>query len=227
MLLALRPSLSNFTYWEQKGFLRKFSETITFLYNQAIVDGKTYKMEFAFDTVPQTFAIGEIDTFYTDPDSQQNNFSNSSLTEQREQRQENRFLPTKPQNENEFSLGSTSSIESEIKALRFQGGILVDQMKPIADIPSLREPVELPAGLEYEDVTTLRGKHVTSTTEERPYIIFSPQGYVEFATVHFKLDRADTAYVTVLIDPFTGIPQIFDEYKEFEWTYGGANAANS
>lgn len=83
--------------------------------------------------------------------------------------------------------------------------------------PSLGEPQEFPADAVVEDIRTSRGKD-TPDTAEKVYVLFSPRGFSEFAVIHLKLKNA--RQITLLVNPFTGLTEIFREYKDFEWTYG-------
>lgn len=95
-----------------------------------------------------------------------------------------------------------------------------DGMVPPQDIPSLRDPIALPGGMRIVEVKTVRGVHTTSFEEDKPYIIFSPRGFSDFAVIHLELERSETAEVTILINPFTGLTTVYREYKDFEWNYG-------
>ena len=49
-------------------------------------------------------------------------------------------------------------------------------------------------------------------------IVFSPKGFVDFSVIHFFDDRKGE--YTLLINPFTGFTEFYNEYKEFEWAFG-------
>ena len=44
------------------------------------------------------------------------------------------------------------------------------------------------------------------------------KGFSDFAVIHFKAGEAGE--ITVLINPFSGLSQIYREYKDFEWSFG-------
>lgn len=87
---------------------------------------------------------------------------------------------------------------------------------PPPSYPSLAEPVTPPAGVIFQDVRTMRGREF----DAKPYILFSPRSFSEFAVIHMEL--SDLTKVSILINPFTGNTEIFrgSEYKDFEWAYG-------
>ncbi|MCB0338984.1 MAG: prepilin-type N-terminal cleavage/methylation domain-containing protein [Bdellovibrionales bacterium] len=85
---------------------------------------------------------------------------------------------------------------------------------PPPSFPSLHDKVSFPDEVSLEDIRTMRGKQ----NEGKPYILFSPRGFSEFAVIHLKMSRNDPA--TILVNPFTGSTKIYREYKDFEWTYG-------
>ena len=88
---------------------------------------------------------------------------------------------------------------------------------PPPSYPSLAEPVLLPGDTYINDVRTMRGLR-TRAQGGKAYILFSPRGFSEFGVIHLRFwGEAD---VTVLINPFTGLTEIYREYKDFEWTYG-------
>lgn len=56
VLIGSRLGISN--YWREEGFLRKFRETLTFLYQQAVVDQVFYQLQFDFEKQEyQVFAV--------------------------------------------------------------------------------------------------------------------------------------------------------------------------
>ena len=52
---------------------------------------------------------------------------------------------------------------------------------------------------------------------ESMQIIFSPKGFVDFSVIHLYNDRGGE--YTILVNPFTGFTEQYNEYKDFEWTY--------
>lgn len=96
-------------------------------------------------------------------------------------------------------------------------------MIPPPSFPSLAEPVELPQGMYIEDVATVRGTKGRGDGDP-PYVIFSKRGFTEFAVVHLRTSTGNP--VTLRVNQFTGIPEIYREYREFVMT-GGGNAGQA
>lgn len=93
---------------------------------------------------------------------------------------------------------------------------------PAPSFPSLSEPQLLPKGTLIEDIRTMRGRQSAATSSEAS-IYFSPRGFSEFAVIHLRL--AGVNPVTILVNPFTGLTQIYREYRDFEWSYGRGKKA--
>jgi prepilin-type N-terminal cleavage/methylation domain-containing protein len=89
---------------------------------------------------------------------------------------------------------------------------------PPASMPSLAEPIPLPEDAVFEDVRTMRGLQNKNLDGQGAYVLFSPRGFSEFAVIHLRLKGGRP--VTILVNPFTGLTDIYREYKDFEWTYG-------
>ncbi len=88
-------------------------------------------------------------------------------------------------------------------------------------MPSLAKPVIPPEGVLFEDVQTMRGK----MNEGKPYIMFSPRGFSEFAVIHLRQSTGEQ--ITILVNPFTGLTKVIRGYKDFNWTYGRDKQGNS
>jgi prepilin-type N-terminal cleavage/methylation domain-containing protein len=91
-------------------------------------------------------------------------------------------------------------------------------MIPPPSFPSLAEPQYLPQSLIFTDIVTPRGKTRRDDNREYPFLVFSPRGFSEFGVVH--LATADNRQMTILVNPWTGLAELFREYKEFQWTLG-------
>lgn len=98
-------------------------------------------------------------------------------------------------------------------------------MIPPPDYPSMAEPVELLNGTRVKDVHTMRGVLSADQGNDIAYILFSPRGFSEFAVIH--LDLLGGAQATILVNSFTGLTQLYRGYKEFQFTYGFADASES
>ena len=84
------------------------------------------------------------------------------------------------------------------------------------DTPSLAEPIILPGEMKFTDIMTPRGKsYAGDNRENKPYLIFSPRGVSEFGVIHIMMGPEHP--VTVLANPWTGLAEVYREYKEFEW----------
>jgi len=53
-----------FSYWQDEGFIRKLSETITFLHHQAVADQAFYRLEFNLDESSYTVGVLREDEVY-------------------------------------------------------------------------------------------------------------------------------------------------------------------
>lgn len=195
--VVLKPSGGSFTYWQQEGAMRKLSEQINFLYYQAITDGVSYRMEFGLSAERQYYQIGQMSAPVEDFDEFDS--PDSGLSSQ---------------------MSGSKMISAEID--NFLNPLPADfgTMQAPENIPSLAEPIYLPDGMYFEDIRTVRGDYTSSSEEDMPFLTFSPRGYAEFTVIHLKLARSDDAFVTLVVNPFTGICDIYREYKVFEWNYG-------
>ena len=86
---------------------------------------------------------------------------------------------------------------------------------PPPSYPSLAKPQTLPPGMTFESIRTMRG--IQEAGDGKAYITFSPRGFSEFAVIHLK--QSSGAPITFLVNPFTGLVEIYREFKDFEWTY--------
>ena len=88
---------------------------------------------------------------------------------------------------------------------------------PPPSFPSLAEPVQLPEGMDVKMIRTMRGKFEQSAGG-KVSIFFAPRGFSEFAVLQFTL--SGNRPITILINPFTGLTELYREHKDFEWSYG-------
>lgn len=173
------------SYWKQESSLRRFTQLLTFLHSQAVMDQSYYRLEFDFQT--NSYKIGV-------------------------------FQPTSTLVAG--TAGGGGYLTDEL-ALFLSPSIGGDQnMIPPPSYPSLAEPQVLPYSMTFEDVVTPRGKMRPGDEKEQgnPYLLFSPKGFSEFGVVHFRLEGNQS--LTVLVNPWTGIADVYREYKEFQWTLG-------
>ena len=193
----LKPSQGSFSYWQQEGAIRKLSEQINFLYNQAITDGITYRIEFDLSSQRQSYRIVQVSAPIDDLEN--NLTSNPTIS---------------------GNLTGSKMISQEIENFLNPLPAEFGSAMPPENIPSLAEPFYLPDGMFFEDLRTMRGDYTTSSVDDFPYLDFSPRGYAEFLVIHLKLVRSDDSFVTLVVNPFTGLTDIYREYKQFEWSYG-------
>lgn len=137
-------------------------------------------------------------------------------------------------NSNAYRVGtlqSTDQIDEDLQYLAADAGNLTlelasflnpsfggDQVLiPPANFPSLAAPVSFEGTVRLESIKTIRAI-TTAQQGGVAYLQFSPRGFSDFAVLHLSLsgDRVRT----LLINPFTGIVEVFRDYRDFEWTYG-------
>ena len=87
---------------------------------------------------------------------------------------------------------------------------------PAPNFPSLAEEKTAPDFLKIKDIVVFDTKY-TPQDIESTQIIFSPKGFVDFSVIHLYNDRGKE--YTLQVNPFTGITERYDEYKDFEWTF--------
>jgi len=82
--------------------------------------------------------------------------------------------------------------------------------------PSLYEPVRLLEDMSFNQVRNMSGLHSRGTSQTAG-ISFSPRGFSEFAVIQMTL--LNGAPVTILVNPFSGLTTVYNEHKDFEWTF--------
>ena len=181
----------SFDFWRDEGFLRRISETVSFLHHQAIVDQSFYRLDFDFKR--NAYRVRVVRT---------------------EEHDDEQRLSEIAADAGNLSLELAAFLNPSI-------GRSQTLIAP-PSLPSLAEEQALPDGMHVQDIRTMRGKFAPGQ-DESAYILFSPRGFSEFAVMHFKLSTDQP--VTVLVNPFTGLTEIYREYKDFEWTYGSKKKA--
>jgi hypothetical protein len=177
---------------------------MTFLHHRAVADGVHYRMDFHMSDSGECYEdTGKYCIRIWEVVAQQQNYSNVQGL---------------------LQAGASVGILSLELAVRLHPstGTYQNLVEP-RNFPSLAKPIYLPAGSFFEDVRTMRGKHTPrESAEQMPYILFSPRGFSEFAVVHlsFGLNDQEPQQITILVNPFTGLAEVYREYKDFEWTYG-------
>lgn len=183
----------NFAWWNEETSIRRISETISFLHYQAVADQSFYQLE--LDLTSNQFRAGVLR-----PDDT----AIASLAN--------------------LAVGA-GNLTLELAAFQNPSAGDSQTFIPPPRYPSLAEPYQLPEGLEFEDVVTMRGmiRPGDATSEipgdhTRAVIRFTPRGFSEFAVIHLR--RSSGAQVTVLVNPFTGVTEIYPERREYQWSYG-------
>lgn len=184
-LALLSKRMGTLDPWKERSAIRRISELVVFLNNQAVMDQAFYRLEFDFLT--NTYRVGVMR-----PDD--------SLSA-------NPYAQNLSPLENELAAMLSPSLDGE------------STMIPPPSFPSLAQPAQLPGKLRFIDVVSPRGmKKAGDRDEERPFLLFSPRGASEFGVIHLALSNDRQA--TILINPWTGLAEIYDQYKEFQWTLG-------
>lgn len=176
----------SFDFWKEEGFIRRISETITFLHHQAVVDQSFYRMD--FDLRNNTYRVRVVRTEEHDDEERLSEIA-----------------------------ADAGNLSLELAAFLNPSMGRSQTLIPPPSLPSLAEAQPFPSGMTIEDIRTMRGKS-TPAQDESAYVVFSPRGFSEFAVLHFRLSTGQQ--VTILVNPFTGLTEIYREYKDFEWSYG-------
>lgn len=171
-------------FWKERTALRKLSETIVLLNNQAVMDQAFYRME--FDLEKNQYAVGVM-----------------------------RPEDTVTQTSMPINL---PPLQLELAALLSPNVADGSTMIPPPTMPSLAQPLQLPGRMVFMDIVTPRGKVTRNDNRENPSLMFSPRGFSEFGVIHISL--GENSAITILVNPWTGLAEVYPEYKEFKWTLG-------
>ena len=88
---------------------------------------------------------------------------------------------------------------------------------PPPSLPSLAEPIQLPGEMYFEDVVTPRGKVKAGDKRKNPFLLFSPRNASEFGVIHVTMGNG--MQKTILVNPWTGLAEVFNEYKDYQYTF--------
>jgi hypothetical protein len=69
----------------------------------------------------------------------------------------------------------------------------------------------------FEDVVTPRGKVKVGEKRKNPFLLFSPRNASEFGVIHVTMGNG--MQKTILVNPWTGLAEVFNEYKEYQYTF--------
>ena len=111
---------------------------------------------------------------------------------------------------------SAGSLTLELAAFLSPSLGKTQTMIPPPNLPSLSEPVHIPTGSHFIDVRTRAGLFARKQGG-KVGLMFSPRGFSDFAVIHLKLSNGKP--VTILVNPFTGLTEIFRDDRDFQWTY--------
>jgi prepilin-type N-terminal cleavage/methylation domain-containing protein len=185
-LLSVR--LGAIDFWREQSTIRKLTETIVLLNNQAVLDQQFYRLE--FDLKGNSFKVGVMR-----PD-------NAGLGESLNGRLASFNLDTL-----EEDLALLLSPESSSSAT----------MIPPPSMPSLAQPTKLGGRYILLDVVTSDGKISREMDDvPNPAIRFSPRGASDFGVIHISTG-GETA-ITILANPWTGLAEVYPGYRDFKWT---------
>lgn len=176
----------SFDFWKEEGFIRRISETLSFLHHQSVADQAFYRID--FDLEKNEYRVRVVRTEEHDDEER--------LAE---------------------IAADAGAISLELAAFLNPSVGRSQTLIPPPSIPSLADPQPFPPGMSIIDIRTMRGV-ATPGQDESAYILFSPRGFSEFAVLHLRLSNGQP--LTMLVNPFTGLTEIYREYRDFEWSYG-------
>ncbi len=190
-VLALR--LGTIDFWREQTALRKLTETIVLLNNQAVMDQSFYRLD--FDLENNSYRVGVMRSDHSggasdDPGSAQAGAGRVNLP----------------------------ILQLELAELLSPAVGDAATLIPPPDIPSLAQPVKLPGRMVLLDVTTPRGKVATGDRRGNPFLLFYPSGFSEFGVIHISTG-GDSA-LTIVSNPWTGLAEVYNDYRDFKWTLG-------
>jgi len=184
LLFGLRKT-SSAQFWRRQAALRELSETMRFLFHQAVADQSFYQIE--FDLERGTYTVGAI---RPEPES------------------DKRFQEL---------AADAGNITLELNAFLNPSYGETHTVIPPPNFPSLGKPRQLPAGITFEEIYTPKG-WTRRSEKKKVRIRFSPRGFSEFMVIHLLLGGEGKK--TIVNNPFTGLTQIFDDWKDYKWTFG-------
>lgn len=191
---------SSYQFWKQEAAVRRLVELIRFLHYQAIADQAFYRLEFDLNN-PE---LNNLDTYRVGrlvPDAFDEPTTPSAVT----------------------AAAALGANQIEIELADFLNPSIGQSYYMIAplDYPNLFEPVRLPEDFE---ITWVRTMYTELSRNEggKIWVDFNPRGFSDFAVIHLTLING--APRTIVINPFTGLTEVYNEHRELEWTYGRAQS---
>ena len=188
-LLALR--MGTLDFWREQTALRKLTETIVLLNNQAVMNQAFYRLD--FDLENNSYKVGVMRAEASGGDE----FDDSAA-----------------------GAGAVNLPPLQLELAELLSPAIGDSstLIPHPDIPSLAQPVRLPGRMVLLDVTTPRGKAAAGDRRGNPFLLFYPSGFSEFGVIHISTG-GDSA-LTILSNPWTGLAEVYNSYRDFKWTLG-------
>jgi prepilin-type N-terminal cleavage/methylation domain-containing protein len=185
-LVAVR--LGAIDFWREQTSLRKLTETIVLLNNQAVLDQQFYRLE--FDLKANSFKAGVL-------------------------RPEDSGLGILGADERRAAI-NLDPLEEQLALLLSPESSSGATMIPPPSIPSLAEPTKLGGRYVLLDIVTAHGKFSRDDNEDlpNPALRFSPRGVSDFGVIH--ISTGPESAITVLANPWTGLAEIYPGYREFE-----------
>ncbi len=179
--------------WREQTALRKLTETIVLLNNQAVMDQSFYRLDFNLED--NSYKVGVMRAEY-----QAGGNSDDSLMQPGGGRVNLPILQLELAELLSPAIGDSATLI------------------PPPSIPSLADPVKLPGRLVLLDVSTPRGKITAGDRRSNPFLLFYPSGFSEFGVIHISTG-GDSA-ITILSNPWTGLAEVYNDYRDFKWTLG-------
>ncbi|MGI6680988.1 MAG: type II secretion system protein [Bdellovibrionota bacterium] len=230
--------------FKEEGCIRQIRETISFLYNQAIADQSEYVLNFNItDEGNFSYNVGVFnsalnstsDTTVSDEnlnDTLANTNTTNDLRDfyykqiaypreiKRDTTKKSKYTPKGDYKAKGFygtrKKREKKEREKERVGEREEGITEGRSFLPAPNFPSLSELKDAPSFLKIKDIMIFDTKY-TPQDLESAQIVFSPKGFTDFSVIHLYNDRGGE--YTLLINPFTGFTELYNEYKDFEWTF--------
>jgi prepilin-type N-terminal cleavage/methylation domain-containing protein len=189
-LLTVR--LGAIDFWREQTSLRRLTEAIAVLNNQAVLDQSVYRLE--FDLQGNSFRAGVMR-----PDNAGGIAAGGvgSLAG--------------------INLDPLEEQLADILSPETASGATMIPPPPESALSSLAEPTKLGGHYVLLDVVTADGKFSREDEKAlKPGLRFSPRGVSDFGVIHISTG-GDSA-ITIVANPWTGLAELYPGYKDFEWT---------
>jgi len=189
-LLTVR--LGAIDFWREQTSIRRLTEAITVLNNQAVLDQSVYRLE--FDLQGNSFRAGVMR-----PDNAGGIAAGGAGS-----------LAGINLDPLEEQLADILSPETA------SGATMIPPPRESA-LAALAEPTKLGGRYVLLDVVTADGKFSREDDKpQKPGLRFSPRGVSDFGVIHISTG-GDSA-ITIVANPYTGLAETYPGYKDFEWS---------